>query len=56
MYDEERYVISSVSEDEPVRYRLLATGKTGAKVVWAGLGDLEKIGRYTTAKDDTSSY
>ena len=56
MFDEERYVISSVSEDEPVRYRLLATGKKGAKVVWASVGDLEKMDRYTGVVDDTARY
>lgn len=56
MFDEERYVISSISEDEPVRYRLLATGKTGAKVVWANPRDLEKMDRYTGVVDDTARY
>ena len=56
MYDDERYVIADVSEDDPARYRLLATGKTGAKFVWARRSELEKMLTYITPDDDTSRY
>ena len=53
LYNGERYVIWGISEDKPVHYRLLATTKQGAKIIWASLNDVEKIKRYTEAKDDT---
>ena len=56
MYDGERYVVAGVAEGDPTRYRLLATGKTGAKFVWARRGELEKMLTYITPDDDTSRY
>lgn len=56
MFDEERYVVASISDDEPKRYRLLATGKKGAKFVWAGVEDLEPMTSYLDPNDDTAKY
>ena len=56
MYDEERFVIANISADEPIRYRLLATTPSGARVVWAEPKDLEKMSNYTRANDDTARY
>jgi hypothetical protein len=56
LYDDERYVIWGISEDEPKRYRLLATTKKGAKIIWANLKDIEKINKYTDPKNDTAKY
>jgi hypothetical protein len=56
LYDGERYVIWGMSEDEPKRYRLLASTTKGAKIVWASPKDLEKIRSYTNPQNDTSKY
>jgi hypothetical protein len=56
LYDDERYVIWGISEDEPKRYRLLATTKRGAKIIWANPKDIEKIRNYTDATNDTAKY
>jgi hypothetical protein len=56
LFEGERYVIWGISEREPICYRLLATTKQGAKIIWANLKDLEKIRRYTEAKNDTAKY
>lgn len=56
LYDGERYVVWGMSDEEPKRYRLLASGKGGAKIVWVAHEDLAKLERYTKATDDTSRY
>jgi hypothetical protein len=56
LYEGERYVIWGISESEPIRYRLLATTKQGAKIIWANLKELEKIRRYTNPQNDTAKY
>ncbi len=56
MYDDERFVVAAVSADEPVRYRLLATTPSGARMVWASPEDLEKMLSYTRSTDDTARY
>jgi hypothetical protein len=56
LFESERYVIWGISEDEPTRYRLLATTKAGAKMLWVSPKDLQKIRYYTDPKDDTASY
>ncbi|MGL4612267.1 MAG: hypothetical protein ACRCYY_21745 [Trueperaceae bacterium] len=56
LYDGERFVIWGMSDDEPKRYRLLATTKQGMKIVWVSLNDLDKISKYTKSQDDTASY
>jgi hypothetical protein len=55
LYDSERYVIWGMTE-EPKRYRLLATTKKGAKMVWVHPKELQKIRHYTEAKNDTAKY
>lgn len=52
LYDDERFVIAGISITPPYYYRLLATGKRGAKVVWAVEKELEKIRAYTESKRD----
>ncbi len=56
LFDEERFVISGISSDEPKRYRLLASTAKGARVEWAKENELLKMSRYTTAYDDTAKY
>ena len=56
MFDEERYVVASISEDDPKRCRLLATSKKGAKFVWANLDELEPMNSYLDPNDDTAKY
>jgi hypothetical protein len=56
LYDGERYVIWGASDDEPLRYRLLATSPQGARIVWALPETLEKMTPYTKAWDDTAKY
>ncbi|CAN5789165.1 hypothetical protein BH24DEI2_BH24DEI2_11000 [soil metagenome] len=56
MYDDERFVIAAISVDEPVRYRLLATTPSGARMVWANPKDLGKMLNYTQPDDDTARY
>lgn len=56
LYEGERYVIWGISEDEPKRYRLLATTNKGAKMLWVNLKKLHKMRHYTEANDDTSDY
>jgi hypothetical protein len=56
LYDDERYVIWGISEDEPKRYRLLATTKKGAKMLWVNPKALQKMRRYTEANNDTANY
>lgn len=56
MYDDERFVIAGLSAGEPVRYRLLATTPSGARVVWARPEDLGKMLTYTRPNDDTARY
>lgn len=56
IYDEERYVIASKSDQKPLRYRLLATTPKGARMLWVDPKDLEKIVRYTKPFDDTALY
>ena len=56
LYDGERYVVWGFSEDEPQRVRLLASGRDGAKIVWALPEKLEPIKRYTTPNNDTAKY
>lgn len=51
LYDGDRYVIWGI---ENQRYRLLATTKQGAKIVWANVQDLEKIRKYTDPRNDTA--
>jgi hypothetical protein len=49
----ERFVISAREGSPPTRYRLLASGAAGPRVVWASPRELTKIDRYTRARDDT---
>ena len=56
LFDDLRYVISQITDEDPPRYRLLATTKEGAKVVWRRKQDIQKIKQYTQAKDDTENY
>jgi hypothetical protein len=56
LYDGERYVIWGISEDEPKRYRLLATTKQGAKMLWVNPKNLQKIRHYTDPQNDTAKY
>ena len=51
LYDGDRYVIWGM---EANRYRLLATTKQGAKIVWASQKDVEKIRKYTEPRNDTA--
>ncbi|MCA9838134.1 MAG: hypothetical protein KC422_14545 [Trueperaceae bacterium] len=56
IFEEERYVISEISKNEPRRFRLLASTSKGARVEWARENDIVKISRYTTPYDDTAKY
>jgi hypothetical protein len=56
LFEGERYVIWGISEDEPKRYRLLATTNKGAKMLWVNPNELQKMRRYTEAQDDTTNY
>ncbi len=49
----ERFVITLRQPLPPYRYRLVRTTPTGPEVTWAELGDLAKIERYTTPRQDT---
>jgi hypothetical protein len=49
----ERFVIAAIEGDPPQRYRLLASGPNGPRVVWAPARALRKIDRYTRSHDDT---
>jgi uncharacterized protein with von Willebrand factor type A (vWA) domain len=51
LYDGDRYVIWGM---EPNRYRLLASTKQGTKIIWANPKDVEKIRKYTEARNDTA--
>ena len=51
LYDGDRYVIWGMEDS---RYRLLASTKQGAKIVWASQKDVEKIRKYTEARNDTA--
>ena len=53
LLDGERFVISAIEGSPPTRYRLLASGPRGPRVVWASPRELHKIDRYTRARDDT---
>jgi hypothetical protein len=55
LHEDERYVIWGIQEN-PTRYRLLATTKQGTKIVWASPKELEKIRKYTDPRDDTAKY
>jgi hypothetical protein len=56
LFEGDRYVIWGISENEPKRYRLLATTNQGAKIIWANPKDLEKILKYTNPQNDTAKY
>lgn len=55
IYDDQRYVIWGIQEN-PTRYRLLASTEKGAKIVWADPRELEKIRTYTDPHNDTAKY
>ena len=52
LFEDERFVIAAI-EPGGGRYRLLATTTSGARVVWAPHAKLQKMTRYTLARDDT---
>jgi len=54
MFGDEGYVIASISDDKPARYRLLQSTKKGARFVWAGLKDIEEMHRYLDPVNDTA--
>jgi hypothetical protein len=56
LFEGERYVIWGISEDEPKRYRLLATTSKGAKMLWVNPNELQKMKHYTEPQDDTTKY
>jgi hypothetical protein len=56
LYEEERFVVSQITTDQPPRYRLIMTSKQGARFVWARYEELSKIAHYTTPYDDTARY
>jgi len=52
----ERYVIAGKTEEQPQRFRLLASSPEGTKVIWTSLSELHKVETYTRPRDDTTSY
>ena len=56
MFEDERFTVAAISEDEPIRYRLLATTPNGARMVWVNPKDIEKMVSYTQPDDDTARY
>lgn len=56
IFEDERFTVAAISEDEPVRYRLLATTPNGARIVWVNPKDIEKMVSYTRPDDDTARY
>ena len=55
-YDGEVYVVSARSDEEPVRYRLLASRTDGARFVWALESQLSPMESYLKPHDDTAGY
>jgi hypothetical protein len=55
LFEGERYVIWGMTE-HPERYRLLATGKKGARMLWVNPKDIEKMRQYTDPDNDTANY
>lgn len=53
LFEGERYVVSELRAGELYPVRLLQTTRTGARMPWVRLQDLNKIAAYTTALDDT---
>lgn len=56
LFDDERFVVATISSEEPKRYRLLASTAKGVKFEWVREKDLRKMTRYTKPFDDTSNY
>jgi hypothetical protein len=55
LYDGQRYVVSLIEPGADGRFRLLATGPHGTRVVWTGAAALEKIAAYTRPRYDTEA-
>jgi hypothetical protein len=53
LFEDRRYVVSTIEPDPPGRVRLLATTPDGARVVWSTRSRLAKIDAYTRPNDDT---
>ncbi|HEX7004471.1 MAG TPA: hypothetical protein VF168_09830 [Trueperaceae bacterium] len=56
LYDGEVYVVSARTEDDPARYRLLASRTGGARFVWAHESQLSPMESYLEPDDDTARY
>ncbi|MEX2536485.1 MAG: hypothetical protein WD273_12890 [Trueperaceae bacterium] len=55
-YDDDVYVVSSVTAVEPFRYRLLASRTGGTRFVFAQEGQLKEMESYLRPRDDTLDY
>ncbi len=53
LLDGERFVITLRQPLPPYRYRLVRTTPYGPEIAWAEPGELGKIERYTTPRQDT---
>ena len=55
IHKNERFIVAGTSASAPLRYRLINTGKQGARFVWANPNVIEKMKRYTEAVQDTDT-